>query len=525
MTYKESITVFLALLLLITTGCGGSGPIDPEKRTGDTYIQTWGAVGKSFTSGMTSNDSGDMYVLGYVGSHPPGSAGHLLPGNTINPISVEDTISMYLSKFDRGGILIWSLAWATSSYDSVSGQDVACDSEGNIYIAGTLRGQIDLDPGLATSESGAEYNAYFLMKLSQAGLLKWARVWGENYTSSPLVQLDVSNSGRIMVAGEWEGSIDFDPGPGQDIRTSYNSYYYYGMAASGDSMDRTVASPPIPEMKDLFLMQFNSDGDHFWSRTWGGFGDEAFGGLAVDESGNAYVCGSYWDWLDCANGIELITSSGSRDTFLCKYDNAGNPVWIFGIGGEDTDDCGGVAIDGGGVYLTGSFGQEVDFDPGPGEAIHTATNSERGYYDSYLCKYDPDGSYIWSRTWGGGSAWDGAYGVAVSTDSVWVQGVYRDEIDLDPGPGEDCRPEHRDWYNANHFLSKYDFDGNYLGARTWSMDNYDYCRGLVPGYNGGVWVTGWYADSNPFSGGCMPVPTDHIYVRGYLSWYSTDTLP
>ena len=91
----------------------------------------------------------------------------------------------------------------------------------------------------------------------------------------------------------------------------------------------------------------------------------------------------------------------------------------------------GMAVDNlGNVYVTGYFKDTVDFDPGPGTALHTSN----GGYDFYLCKFTGDLNFIWAQTWGSSSD-DSPWCPSVDTDNsggVYVSGTFGYSMDFDP---------------------------------------------------------------------------------------------
>jgi hypothetical protein len=59
-----------------------------------------------------------------------------------------------------------------------------------------------------------------------------------------------------------------------------------------------------------------------------------------------------------------------------------------------------VAVDAqGNVYSCGNANDQVDFDPGPGEALSPPGSGTNG--DIYVVKYTNDGSYVWHYLVGG----------------------------------------------------------------------------------------------------------------------------
>ncbi len=172
--------------------------------------------------------------------------------------------------------------------------------------------------------------------------------------------------------------------------------------------------------------------------------------------------------------------------------------WARTWGGADYDSGFSVATDNSGnVFVAGSFQGTVDFDPGSGADIH-ASNGES---DVFLSKFDSSGTFLWARTWGGGSS-DWARSIATAGwGVVYVTGVFSETVDFDPGSGVDSHASNGSW---DVFLTTFDSSGNHLGARTWGGGEADTGNGVAVGNSGDVYVTGWYTsdpvDFDPGSG-------------------------
>jgi hypothetical protein len=161
--------------------------------------------------------------------------------------------------------------------------------------------------------------------------------------------------------------------------------------------------------------------------------------------------------------------------------------WAYTWGDTNADAGNDVASDqSGNIYVTGRFLGNVDFDPGIGVDIHTGN----GQGSAFLCKFDRNGNYLWTRTWGGWGM-DQGYGVAVDQyGGIYVCGQYEQMIDFDPSGNND-------WHSSNGgsdaFLCKYWSDGTFLWAKTW-------------GGNGTFGENAWSVACDPFATG--------IYVTG-----------
>jgi len=147
---------------------------------------------------------------------------------------------------------------------------------------------------------------------------------------------------------------------GRDISVdgSNNSYvtgWFYGVAHFGSTTLNSVE-------RDMFVARFDATGNIVWAKKAGGASDDMGRGIALDNSGNSYVSGSFSKKADF-NSIS-IKSLGYADIFVAKYDPSGNVLWVESAGGTSSD--GGQAIqidDSENIIFTGSFSETAYFGP------------------------------------------------------------------------------------------------------------------------------------------------------------------
>jgi len=365
----------------------------------------------------------------------------------------------------------WARTWSPG-YVEPRGHLLAVDGLGNVYVTGYFAGTGDFDPGPGEDWHSSIWGASFLMKFDSAGTFQWARTWGEDGIACGCA-VSTEASGDVYVTGFFDGTVDFDPGPGEDWHTS-------------------------GETGDAFVCKFDPSGTFLWARTWGGDGSAGGYGVAADISGNAFVAGGYTHTVDFdpGSGVDNHTSNGgSDDAFLSKFDSSGAFIWAM-TWGSYIDECGkDVVVDGAGdAFVAGDFHATVDFDPGSGVDIHTPV----GDWDIYLSKFSSSGGFLWAITWGGEN-WDECDGVASDgTGNVYVAGWFYDAVDFDPGPGEE-------WHTSNGysdgFLSKIDSSGSLLWAKTWGGDLEDLCEGVASDGSGDAFVTGAFSETVDFDPG------------------------
>jgi hypothetical protein len=356
------------------------------------------------------------------------------------------------------------------------------DAAGNILVAGYFNGVVNFNPGGSVdSRTSNGKRDCFLSKFAPDGTFLWVRTWG-GANDDTANGLSTDSAGNAYVSGRFQATVDFDPGPGVDSRTS-NA----GLTAN-----------------NIFLVKYDANGNYQWARAWGGiYGCEGYG--CATDAGAVYIVGDFQGSanFNTAGGSDVHTANGFFDAFLAKYDFNGNFQWAKTWGGAGTiyTDGPSVAPDGlGHVYVAGMFGNvvtlgpaTVDFDPGAGVDNHTSVG---GQIDVFVSKFDTDGNFIWARTWGGAGNDCGSVLVAPAGD-IFVSGYFADTVDFDPGPGVDTRAAAG---GSDIFLSKLDPDGNVLWVKAWGGTGNDSAGFRVDG-SGNIFAAGYFAGTVDFDPG------------------------
>jgi len=203
---------------------------------------------------------------------------------------------------------------------------------------------------------------FFLFMLAFMGLshfanaqnFEWAKQLG-GVSSDVGSSIAVDAFGNVYTTGYFQGTADFDPGPGAFNLTS---------AGGGD----------------IFISKLDASGNFVWAKQMGGTSEDVGYSIAVDASGNVFTTGYFEGTADFdpGPGTFNLTSAGNTDIFISKLDASGNFVWAKQLGGTDYDSGVSIALDtSGNVYTTGWFQGTVDFDPGPGTFnLTSAGNSD-----------------------------------------------------------------------------------------------------------------------------------------------------
>ncbi|MFM2386613.1 MAG: hypothetical protein RL660_1370 [Bacteroidota bacterium] len=157
-------------------------------------------------------------------------------------------------------------------------------------------------------------------------------------------------------------------------------------------------------------------------------------GTACDLWGNTYATGWYNGTVDFDPGAATynLTTIGSRDIFVVKYDSSGALKWAKSYGSNCTtcsDEGVGVAVSSTGkVYVTGLFLTTCDFDL----SSSAGTLTSAGDFDIFILQLDTAGAFGWVGQMGGSSN-DVPMDIALDAqDNIYLAGQLSHTVDIDP---------------------------------------------------------------------------------------------
>jgi hypothetical protein len=132
---------------------------------------------------------------------------------------------------------------------------------------------------------------------------------------------------------------------------------YYGTITIG-SININQDDTGVSLLMTAFVAKYDTSGTVQWARSIGGRSptSEMVSRRIVD--GNVYVTGGYSGTVTI--GSTTLTSVGSYDAFVAKYDTSGTVQWARTISGTSSRSGNGIATDSGGnVYVTGYYSGTV----------------------------------------------------------------------------------------------------------------------------------------------------------------------
>ena len=364
-----ALAVFLIFLL---SACGGdeddSGP-PPTPRAG---TQQFGTPYNDTGYGLALDGSGNIYIAGLTGGN--------LDGNTSAGL-----LDIFLTKFGSSGNRIGSKQFGTPGDDIAYA--IAIDTSGNIYITGSTGGNLG-----ATSAGGLDI---FLAKFDSSGNRIFIQQFGTNQDDIGY-GVGADNSGNIYITGSTKGILGSGSLGLLDVfLAKFNSSWVnqfivqfgsdrddvgYSVALSGTdniyitgSTGGNLPGNTSSGLTDIFLAKFNSSGASQFLHQLGTTGRDVGNSVAVDSVGYVYVVGS------TEGGLLGNIAFGLSDIFLVKFNSSGVTQFARQLGTPGNDIAYGVAIQGTGIYITGSTEGNLD------------GNTSFGQADIFLVKYDTSG--------------------------------------------------------------------------------------------------------------------------------------
>lgn len=248
------------------------------------------AIGNVYTTGL---------FTGTVDFDPGAGVYNLMsPGNN----------DIYVSKLNASGAFVWAKRMGGGAGSDLHdfGNDIALDNSGNIYTTGSFSGTVDFNSGgQPNSLTTTSYGAVFICKHDASGALDWVKkIEGailSDYSVGSSVDIDVA--GNIYSTGNFQGTIDADPGAS-----------LLNFTSQGD--------------RDIFISKLNASGAFVWGKSIGGTSYDAGNSVAVDTAGNVYVAGVFIGSCDFdpGAGVSTLVSTGDADGFVVKLCEMATPT-------------------------------------------------------------------------------------------------------------------------------------------------------------------------------------------------------
>ncbi|HKR04734.1 MAG TPA: T9SS type A sorting domain-containing protein [Bacteroidia bacterium] len=225
--------------------------------------------------------------------------------------------------------------------------------------------------------------------------------------------------------------------------------------------------------------------DWMWAKSAGGTAIDGGKNVATDAAGNIIAIG-FFENSSITFGAITLTSGGSYDIFVVKYDPSGNVLWAKGAGGNEDDFGEGITTDlDGNIIATGAFrSSAITF------GTTTLINANPGYTDIFIVKFDSSGNVIWANS-SGGTDEDGAISVATDlSGNIITMNTFLSPL-ISVGGTTLINSGIVDL-----FVAKYDSAGNNVWVKSAGGADSDQGCSVSVGVTGNIMATGYFRSSS-----------------------------
>lgn len=410
---------------------------------------------------IAADANGNVYVTGsfYGDTVEIGGSQLVSPGG-----------AMFLVKYDSTGTVMWVRMAGGGGINIPGG--IACDSYGNIIVAGSFQGDSAVFGGTVIYNNNTPDQNFYVAKYDSIGNILWVKST-DNAGNEWVESVATDSQDHILLAGSFDGF---------DI-----------------SIDATSLLNSYSGTEDVFLYKLDPMGNAQWARRAGGANYEWANGVTCDPFGNVVIGGPYFsDTLNLGTG-SLVSPHGDNHSqmFIISYDSAGTLNWARQV------TLTALAYDSyfydvasdvfGNVYAVGSCNSDTAF--ADTLQLIASPGSNR---DMLLFKYDVSGNLLWGRReFGTGNVY--GFDLAVNTSNeAYVTGYFDcDSIIF----GSDTSIAIDPWFWSDMFVVKYlpaggvdwvtHTGGVYLPG-SWGYKQ----LGITANSIGQVFVTGTYSNDS-----------------------------
>ncbi|HEX5397760.1 MAG TPA: SBBP repeat-containing protein, partial [Verrucomicrobiae bacterium] len=314
--------------LVYSTYLGGGGTI---------FYANSGDAG----TGIALDAAGNVYVTGYTTSTNfpvVNPLSYQLAGSTNLVLNrLAGYYNAFLSKLGPGGTnLLYSTYFGGTNYDIAEG--ISVDAAGNVYLAGftdstnfpTTAGAMQPVLGSFTNKYPV-YNA-FAAKFAQSSATNLALVYSTYLGGT-------NNDLAYGVASDAAGNTYVTGAATSPNFANTSSFHSELTNNTSGSILRTNA----------FLVKFGPAGSLIYSALFGGNSIDVASSVAVDSSGDAFICGGTTSTnYPAVNAAPYFaaTNSGGSDVFVTRFNASGSAMrYSVYLGGAKNDYAYGLALD------------------------------------------------------------------------------------------------------------------------------------------------------------------------------------
>jgi hypothetical protein len=230
--------------------------------------------------------------------------------------------------------------------------------------------------------------------------------------------------------------------------------------------------------------------------------------ISIDASQNIIIAGYFSGVVDFDPSSSVTNlNGGGQSSFLAKYSPNGTLIWAKNVGDILVNSI--VCNNLNNIYYTGGYTGTADFDP----SLTSFNLTSQGSNDSYICKLDNNGSFIWGKSIGGIDIEDSQTITLDQNGNIFISGFFAGACDFDPSSSS-VLVNTNGYFDA--FIAKYDNNGNYLWAHNIGGSRNDESFSVSTDLQGNCYVSGNFIDTVDFD---PTMSTYNLISTGFVNTF------
>ncbi len=444
--------------------------------SGNMYSQAWlwakgsGGLNNDAGRAVCTDPSGNIIVAG----------GFFAPSMQIGTVTVNSLGGgdIYLAKFDPQGNMIWIQTIGGTGLEVVG--SVCTGTNGNIFICGSYDSPVlTIGTGTLGQASTTGNMDMFVAQYSTGGSCLWSSKYGG-------------------ASSEQAKGIAYSSALNNVIVTGYFNTPTFAFGTFNVSNSSTGGGN-----YDAFVARFNTTfGTATGAFATGGVNSNDYGLSVVTDASNIYIGGTFSPVTGSTSTIgSAVTSLGSQDVFIAKYNNSQVFQWVRTGGSASTSADYFLSMDidaSSNIYFCGSYFSLP-------MTIGSATLPNSGQGDAFIAKYNSSGTFQWANSLGSPFA-ECANGVAVDgNNNIYLTGYFSGTVVT---VGTHTLTNTTAGSTQDIFVVKYNPTGTAQWATSAPCVGYESGYGIAADAIGNVYVTGAYNVSGAMAFGTTTISSN-----------------
>ncbi len=221
---------------------------------------------------------------------------------------------------------------------------------------------------------------------------------------------------------------------------------------------------------------------HQWVQYAGGKALDQAVDMALDDNNNLFVTGNFLDTIYF--NTTKLSSKGSTDIFLAKYDKTGKLEWAKSFGGKSVEQVHALTLDNeSNIYLCGKY-------KGTSQFAHKQLVTE-AFSENFIAKLGKDGSVQWIKSIKGNTKGHKTLLAVDNEDNLYYAGTFYKTMKLE-------NKTFSAQSSADIFVSKFNKKGEFIDAISIGGKGKQTLEAIICGAEKQLYLTGTFDNEITF---------------------------